>query len=357
MWIAPLLAILFVLLTPHLSRGSALAVTAEGEASVPLEGRSSSEAKDKALGEALKSSLVNAALSLEPSLDEVVLDKLRSDDHLHYIISYRISYELPSPESYKIAVEAEVDSEKLKARLKEILGDAPKPRAKPFEPIRGKPTLTIKATTTGTPLAGIYANDLERELAIALIGRGFRVVREGGDIRILANISLKTQESITREGGRTFHTLAEVNIRAEDAHGSKVAEAYATGYEPSIESRISSEAIRRLVNQAGSEIAKRLSSWETRGAQGTRLVFLTFTGVRNFSEYSELESLLANSLLGVESIGKRVFKGNSVSFEVVLSQDPEEFARKVSARSLKNSSIRLESVTWDKATFTLVPKG
>jgi hypothetical protein len=198
---------------------------------------------------------------------------------------------------------------------------------------------------------------VKRELAMVLIGHGFRVVREGGDIRIEANLSIKTQESTTAEGGHTFHTLAEVNIKARDSYGSTVAEAHATGYTPATESRTPSEEIRRLVRQAGGEIAKRLSSQETSGTEGTRLVLLTFSGVRNFGEYSELDSLLAKSLFGVEGIGKRVFSGNTVSFEVLLSQDPEDFARKVSGASLKDSTIRLNGITDGRAEFTLVPKG
>lgn len=333
-----------------LSPGAAHSLTVEAQGAASLQGRTAIQAREDALGVALGSVVKQAAEMLSPGIDPIFAERLSGGDVGYYIKSYRILYEYNSGTEYKVSVEADVDTLKLRNRIRGVTARPSKRSA--------QPTLSVTVFSDEGASVGFSRADIKREIAVALIGRGYKVLRNGAQIQLIAHVGVKKQMSRVGGGEELHHTLGTVLIKAVDANGRDVAQASESAYLVGKEARdITYGSLRRAAQGAARKIVKELEFSALEGVSGGKRVYeLAFSGVTSYGHYNQLDSILSKSLLGVDAVRKRVLKNSRVSFIVALNVGPEEFAAVITGLSMVDFSLMLEGIYKNRIDFTLIPK-
>src|SRR5713101_7105300 len=86
----------FLLLLFIPTSGFSVKISAEGVE--PFEGKTAASVRDVALSNALRMAIEKAAEQISPNLDDKLLQKLKSEDPLKYVKSYRIFDETTAEE-------------------------------------------------------------------------------------------------------------------------------------------------------------------------------------------------------------------------------------------------------------------
>jgi hypothetical protein len=348
--------VFFLLLFTPIS-GFPVKISAEGVE--PLQGRPIATVKDIALSNALKTAIENAAKEISPNLGGKSLQKLRSEDPLNYIKAYRILYEISIEEEYKITIETDVDSEKLKNRLEGFAGISSKPLGKPSS----VSIVVLQSPQSDPIIRNLSLTDVRRGISVALIGAGYKIVEPQGDVRLEAYVNLKTTESKIEE--TMYYALGSVFIRAKDKDGKVITEVSESVYSNGANlSQIGLDALK----EAGAKAAEKLKSeldkrWNTgvttttgaghENRNGT--IEISFSGLRSYSQYEQLNDKLS-IVLGIDGINERIFRYNGISFLVLSRMSPEELAKILEKLNLHGFSLKLDNASLDKIEFSVQPE-
>lgn len=348
-----LLVFLLLLFIP--TSGFSIKISVEGVE--PFEGKTTAYVRDIALSNALRVAIEKAAEQISPNLDDKSLQRLKSEDSLKYVKSYKVLDETTLGEKYKISIEANVDSEKLKNRLGELTGVSSKPLGKPSS----ISIVVLESPQSDPVIKSLSLTDVKREISIALIGSGYKIVEPLGDIRLQAYVGLKTTESKVREA-ITYYALGSVFIKAEDKDGKVVTEVSEDSYSNGSNlSQISLEVLRgagaRAAGKIKSEFDKR---WNTgTSASGIRqenkngTIEILFTDLRSYSQYEQLNNALSTAR-GINGIHERVFRHRGISFLVFSKTNPDELAKTIEKLNLREFSLKLNDSSLDKIEFSIV---
>lgn len=333
---------LFFTPTPVLS----VKVSAEGVG--PIGGKPISAVKKIAISNALKTAVEKVAKGFNTGLKGEYIKTLKDDEnYLNYVKAYRILYETSAGKNYKVAVEADVDSEGLKNRIKELLGINVKPSLKPSVSI-----IVLVNPNSDPIIKSVSLRDVKREIAVVLIGSGYVVVGPPGDVVLETYAGIKTTESTTSEN--KYYTFGSVYIRAKDKNGKLIAEAddsyYSTGNE-------SGEIGEAVLKQAASRAASKLKSeldkmWRGRDDS----IDILFTGFRSYNQYAQIDEALSNSVLAINRIDKRIFENGKVTFVVFSLVTPQELAATLGSLSLPGFSLKLDKVSFKRVEFSVIEK-
>lgn len=339
------LSVFIVVFSPH----SAYPLKVDSEALVEInEEVNAAQARELALESALKSAVSKAAVTIFPSLDEKILEKLDSENYLDYIMAYSVDYELASEKEIKLMIEADVDT----LRLRNLLGDS----LKTPSVVKEKPSVTISIINDERFPSSLSANEIKREIAIVLIQNGYRVRSSHGTLNLKTSISVKTQRSRLRGRKSLYHSLAAISIKVVDIDKKLIFQASNSEYMLGQQKReITADAIKKAARGASEKIVKGLDRyWEFKGG-GSDLTEISFIGIRNWRHYEQIDAILSKSLLGGDSIRKRVFRTGRISFIVSLNTKPEEFTRILTGLKIPEFSISLDSVGKNRLQFSVVP--
>ncbi|HSE83272.1 MAG TPA: hypothetical protein VLB01_01840 [Thermodesulfobacteriota bacterium] len=342
----------FLLTFPFLSlfftSTPALSVKVSAEGVEPIGNRDIRAVKEAAISNALKTAVEKVAKSVSADLQEEHINTLRGDkDYLNYIKAYRVLYELSSGKSYKVAVEADVDSEGLKNKIKELLGFKNKTPLNPSVSI-----LVLKNSNSDPIINSVSLRDVKREIAVVLIGSGYVVVEPPGDIVLETYAGIKTTEIATSDN--KYYTFGTVYIRAKDKNGKLLAETGDSFYSAG---NGSVEICEEVLKQAASRTASKLKSeldkmWKGRDDS----IDILLTGFRSYEQYAQLDEALSKSVLAIDSIDKRVFENGKVTFVVFSLITPQELAATLANLPLPGFSLKLNKVSFNKIEFDVVQK-
>lgn len=348
-----LLVFLLLLFVP--TSGFLIKISAEGVE--PFEGKTAAYVRDIALSNALRVAIENAAEQISPNLDDKSLQRLKSEDSLKYVKGYKVLDETTLGEKYKISIEANVDSEKLKNRLGELAGVSSKPLGK----TSSISIVVLQSPQSDPVIKSLSLTDVKREISIALIGSGCKIVEPLGDIRLQAYVSLKTTESKIRETF-TYYALGSVFIKAEDKDGKVITEVSENSYSngPNL-SQISLEVLRGAGAKAGGRIKSEFDKrWNTgtpvsgiRQENKNGTIEISFTDLRSYSQYEQLNNALSTTR-GINGIDERVFRHRGISFLVFSKANPDELAKTIEKLNLRGFSLKLNDASLDKIEFSIV---
>jgi hypothetical protein len=228
--------------------GYSITISAEGVE--PLRGRPVATIRNIALSNAFKIAIETATKEMGSNLDDKSLEKLRSEDPTKYIKAYRILDEHSLREEYKISIEADIDSEKLRNRLEDFAGTLSKTSGKPSISI-----VVLQNPESDQIIKNLFLSDIKREISVALIGSGYRVVEPLGDVRLETYVTLKATES--KIGQVMYYTFGSVLIRAKDKNGKVITEVSDSLFSNGVNlSQLSLE----VLTEAGAKAANKLKS-------------------------------------------------------------------------------------------------
>jgi hypothetical protein len=267
--------------------------------------------------------------------------------YLNYIKAYRILYELSSGKNYKVAVEADVDSEGLKNKIKELLGFKGKTSLNPSVSI-----LVLKNPNSDPIINSVSLRDVKREIAVVFIGSGYVIVEPPSDIVLETYVGIRTTESTT--GDNKYYTFGTVYIRAKDKNGKLLAETSDSLYSAGNGSvEISEEVLKQAASRTASKLKSELDKmWKGRNDS----IDILFTGFRDYGQYAQLDETLSKSVLAIDGIDKRVFENGKVTFVVFSFITPQELATTLGRLSLPGFSLKLNKVSFNKIEFDIVQK-
>ena len=340
------LFVLFLLLTlPN----SAFAVIVSVEGIEPLSGKTITSTRTIALSNALKTAVENAAKEINPTLDAKSLEKLINENPISYIKSYRILDENRIGDDYKITLEANVDSEMLKDKIKGLKVNNVKSPGKPSISI-----VVLKIPESDPIIKTLPLTEIKSEITRVLQGGGYKVQEYMGDIRLETYVSVKTSES--KVGRSMYYALASVLIKVKDKNEKVLNEVSDSLYLNGTDlTQLSLEAIK----QAGAKAADKVKlefdkKWNIGQRVKSRTIIITFVGFSNYKQYELLDTLLANSTPGIDNITKRIFRNDGVSFLVLSSINEEDLAKTVDSQNTPGFSLRLNTVSSDRIEFSVV---
>ena len=338
----------FSFLSLFLTSTPVLSVKVSAEAVEPIGDRTISSVKESAISNALEMAVEKVAKGFSTDLREEHIKTLRDNKaYLDYIKAYRILYEISSGKSYKVAVEADVDSEGLKNRVKELLGFKVKPSLNPSVSV-----IVLKNPNSDPIINSVSLKDVKREVAVVFIGSGYVVVEPPGDVILETYAGIRTTESAISDNKR--YVFGTVYIRAKDKNGRLLAE---TGDSFYSHGNGSVEIGEEVLKQAASKTASKLKSeldkmWKGRDDS----IDLSFTGFQNYGQYEQLDEALSKSVLAIDSINKRVFENGKVTFVVSSVVAPQELATMLGSLSLPGFSLKLDRISHKKIEFGIVQK-
>jgi hypothetical protein len=325
----------------------------------PFEGKTAASVRDIALSNALWMAIEKAVEQIQPNLDDKSLQKLKGGDPLEFVKSYRILNETTAREEYKISIEANVDSDKLRNRLGVLAGVSSKPLGKPSS----ISIVVLQSPQSDPIIKSLSLTDVKREISAALLDSGYKVVEPLGDIRLQAYVSLKATESRVGETA-TYYVLGSVFVRAEDKNGKVVTEVNESSYSygPDI-SQISLE----VLNGAGDKAAERIKSefdkrWNIDARVSSIMrenknvtVKISFTDLRSYSQYEQLNNALLTAP-GIDVIAERIFRYKEVSFLVLSKTNTDQLAKTLEKSTLRGFSLKLNNASSAGIEFTVVEK-
>jgi hypothetical protein len=330
---------------------SAFPITVIVEGVESLSGKNVSSARAMALSNALKTATEKTAKEINPNLDDKSIEKLTYENPAEYIRSYRILNENRVGEEYKINLEAEVDSEKLRNKLKPFTENPIKPLRKPST------SIIVLRTPDNNPIVKTLSLDnVKSEISRVLIGSGYKVVEPVGDVRLETYISLKTTE--TRLGENNYSALGNVFIKAKDKNGIVLSEVSDSSY---LSGRDLAQLSLDALKQAGANAAVKLRGefdrkWNTSQKGKSKNIEIAFVGLNNYKQYEELDYILGKSTQGIDSITKRVFSNNRISFFIISSIDQYELAKTIENQKKLGFSLKLNNISQDKIEFEIVSR-
>lgn len=344
---------IFVLLLFIPTSGFPIKILAEG--AEPFEGKIAVSVRDIALSKALSMAIEKATEQIKPNLDDKSLQKLKSENPLEFVKSYRILNETTAKEEYKISIEANVDSDKLRNRLGDLATTPSKPLRKPSS----ISIVVLQSQQSDPVIKSLSLADVKREISVALIGSGYKIVEPLGDIRLQAYVSLKTAESRIGETA-TYHALGSVFIRAEDKDGKEVTDVSESSYSSGPDlSQISLEALKGAGVKAAEKINSEFNNkWNTSGINhynknGT--IEISFTDLRSYRQYEQLNNALLNAR-GIDGVAERIFRYKGVSFLVLSKANTDELAKTLEKSSPQGFSLKIINTSSNKIEFGVVEK-
>lgn len=327
--------------------GSAFAITVSAESAETIGEGSIDAARDAALSEALRTAVVNAAKTIRPDIDDKYFMTLKQEDYLSYIKAFRILSETSAGKEYRIAIEADVDSQKLKNVIKDFMDLKSKSFLKPSISV-----VVLLNPESDSVIRSISLQDIKREVSVIFIGSGYKVQEQPGDVILEAYTSVKTTES--RFGGSEKYAFGNVYIRAKNKNGELIAEA---SDDSSLSGNDLGDISQKAVKQAALSAASNLKSkfdeiWGDR--DGT--IRITFRGFRTYAQYENMDGILSDTVVEVDSITKRVFENGKITFFLFSSATPEKLAQTLGSLPLQDFSLRLDKVSFDEIEFSVVDK-
>jgi len=266
---------------------------------------------------------------------------LTNRDIIRYIKAYRILNESFSEEEYKITLEVDVDSQKIKNKIDKVVIDYP---ALNTNLISEKPSLyiSISETPESNPIVKILSySDIEREMATILIGSGYRVVAESAsDLKLETYIGIKTTES--KLGEKTYNTLGYMYVRAKDRKGKVVTEVRDNSYvNGSSLANAGLEALKRAGASAARKIGFALNE-KNDSSQKTELIEIKFSGLKNYIQYERIDEIMKNTVSDI-NIRSRVFKsGGTACFIVFSKRDLDELVEAVQTALSADLPLKIE---------------
>ena len=342
------LFLLFLVLTlPN----SALPVIVSVERIEPLSGKTITSARTIALSNALKTAVENAAKEINPTLDANSLGKLINENPISYIKSYRILDENRIGDDYRITLEANVDSEMLKDKIKGLKVNNVKSTGKPSISI-----VVLKIPESDPIIKTLPLSEIKSEITRVLQGGGYKVQESMGDIRLETYVSVKTSES--KVGRSMYYALVNVLIKVKDKNEKVLNEVSDSLYLNGTDlTQLSLEAIK----QAGAKAADKVKlefdkKWNIGQRLKSKTIEITFVGFSNYKQYELLDTLLANSTPGIDNITKRIFRNGGVSFLVLSSINQQELTKTLQSLNLPGFSLRFENASLGSIQFSLVAK-
>ncbi|HLE25623.1 MAG TPA: hypothetical protein VI935_08240 [Thermodesulfobacteriota bacterium] len=340
-----LFALFLILTLPN----SAFSVTVSVEGFEPLSGKTIASARTMALSNALKTAVENAAKGINPTLDAKSLEKLINENPITYIKAYRILDENRIGDDYKIILEANVDSEMLKDKIKGLKVNNLKSPGKPSISI-----VVLKIPESDPIIKSLPLSEIKSEITRVLQGGGYKVQESMGDIRIETYVSVKTSES--KVGRSMCYALGNVLIKVKDKNEKVLNEVSDSLYLNGTDiTQLSLEAIK----QAGAKAADKVKlefdkKWNIGQRVKSKTILITFVGFSNYKQYELLDTILANSTPGIDNITKRIFRNDGVSFLVLSSISEEDLAKTVDSQNTPGFSLRLNEVSSDRIEFSVV---
>ncbi len=316
----------------------------------PLSGKSIASARANALSNALKAAVENTAKEINPNIDAKSLEKLINENPIRYIKAYRILDENRIEDSYKITVEANVDSDGLRKKLMVFMVTKVKSLGKPSISI-----IVLQIPESDPIIQTLPLSDVKREIKGVLQGGGYKVEESMEDIRLETYVSIKTGE-----GGKidrsTFYALGSVLIKAKDKNGKVLSEVSDSSYLNGADlAQLSLDAIK----QAGAKAAEKLKlefdkKWDIGQRSKSRAIEITFVGFNNYKQYELIDTLLANSTPGIDAITKRIFRTGRISFLVLSSVNHDQLAKTVGNHTTPGFSLRLNTSSSDRIEYSVV---
>src|SRR5579875_1948790 len=347
------LSVFLLLFIP--ASGFPMKISAEGVE--PFDGKTTTSVRDIALSNALETAIEKAAGQINPNLDNKLIQKLKSEDPLKYVKSYRILNETTVENEYKISIEANVDSEKLENRLGDLAGVSTKPLKRPSS----ISVVVLQSPQSDPIIKDLSLTDVKREISVALIGSGYKIVEPLGDVRLQAYVGLKTTENRVGETS-VYYALGSVFIRAEDKDGKTITEVSESAYSscPDI-SQISIDVLKG----AGAKAAEKLKlefdkRWnvgapinDTRQENKNGTIEISFTDLKSYKQYEQLNRALSTSP-GIKGIDERIFRYKEASFLVFPKTNTEELAKTIEKLNLQGFSLKLDNASSDRIEFSVV---
>jgi len=330
----------------------ALPLTVEGVGVAASRNVAATDARDVALWNALKSAVANAAKKIDPVSNKNIVERLQKENYTSYIKSYKIIYELSTREEYKVIIEAEIDSLKLKNRLKGLKYASPLSS-------KGKQGVSIRMIVDAGENSGFPTAAIRDEIASVFRKRGFEVkgAGDGSGIVITAKIKTKSKKTGVNGGKHLYHSLVTLALSAEGADGQTLAESRKSTYELRSESAIpTTTKIKQIAKAASREIVAKLEKRITIRRSFSSPTLLTFSGLTSYLEYEKLDSMLSNSLLGIDSVMQRTLGSDRVEFEVALNMAPGEFAQILNGLEIGGHSLYLEAIYPGRIEYRLIPQ-
>lgn len=344
-----LLAFILLFFIPN----SGFPITISAEGVEPFEGKTAASIRDMALSHALMVTIEEAAEQISPNLGDKLIQRLKGEDPLKYVKSYRILDETTDRKGYRVSIEANVDSERLKGRLEDLRGVSGKPLGRPSS----VSIVVLQSPESDPIIKDLSLMDVKREISLALIGSGYKIVEPLGDIRLQAYVGLKTTESKIGDS-TTYYALGSVFIRAEDRDGRVIIEVSESSYSNGSDlSQIGLEVLRG----AGAKAAERLKSefdkrWgsasATRWENKDRAREISFTDLKDYRQYEQINNALL-TVPQIKGIAERVFRYKEVSFLVISKSDTDEIAKAIEKLNLQGFSLKLDNVSSDRVEFSI----
>jgi len=329
------------------------ALTVEGEGQVRLEpGATLTEARDRALRQALEEAVLKAARRIEPTISAAGLKEISGDDHLHYVNSYRIMGEQTLGRLYRLSIEADVDELRLRNRLK---GWTAKRRRTPL----ARPDSISIDVVLGGLLGGHdrLARSVRNEIATVLIGNGYKVVRGMGGIQVTATVTAEPLEGRADGATSPYRSLVTVMLRARDVSGREIASAGESTYElrgRAFEGREKIAAL--LARSASKKLALKLNLWSRRPSGPPQPVTLSFGGVTSYTLYRYLDTMVSKSLGDSAAVERRIFEGDRITYELRYDGDTGELAALIAGNNPLGFAIVPKKRGLRSVEFELVPQ-
>jgi hypothetical protein len=287
----------------------------------PFEGKTAASVRAIGLSNPLKTAIEKAAGEINPNLDDKLIQQLQSEDPLKYVKNYSILNETTVEKEYKIWIEANGDSEKLGNRFAALAGVSSKPFSRPSS----ISILVLQGPLSGPIIKDLSLPEVKREIAVALIGSGYKIVEPPADIILHAYVSLETTEyqtdntevvttsyvlenlssphifTVYRSEAPMYYVLGSVFIRAEDEDGNIITEVSESAYSNGPDLR---QIGLEVLKSAGAKVAGTLKSefdkrWnvgvtinDIRHDNNNGTIGISFTDLRSYSQYEKLNNAL-----------------------------------------------------------------
>lgn len=348
----PLLAFfLWLLLAAILLPGTAHPIGVEGRATVPLKNLSLADAKKQGLDIALHSAVLNAASLLGPTESGKLAETLKEGDHLAFIKRYSITFESTDGGDYRVILEADVDSLRLKNRLEDF-----KPPVARRGGSRGVASVTVNIFSNDLAARHLPGANINGEISTVLLGGGFRVKSADGGVQLNTYVTLKPQDTSYQTTSESGRTLCNVWMKALDSSsGSIVAEVSATEYFIyGSDDRDVVKILKKTARDAASKMTVHLQNRLVVKHRRSDLTEVVFNGVTTYGHWRTIDGIMSKSLLGIQSITKRRFARGTVIYTVSLRLEPENFARVLTNLKPRDMALSLKSIEGNRIAFNVI---
>ncbi|MGQ0793048.1 MAG: hypothetical protein ACT4NX_03060 [Deltaproteobacteria bacterium] len=304
------------------------------EVGEPLLGREIPQVRDSIISKALQS-------AMDRALGEGKAPKISPEDTSKFIKGYKILEETLEGEQYKMTVEVNIDSRRLKKRLDQLIAEDSK-KSPP------KPSIYLNFTESpGSDLLVkmIAVEEIQRNISIALIGSGYLLKDrvEDADASIEISMGVSIADGYIRRV--SYVTLGTIEIKAS-LGAEQIADIKETsrraGADPiqgGIEAlRISEAAAMKKLKLAMQSLTLAPQPSDETATSGVEILV---KGVRNFRHFERIDEVIAGSIAGIE-VEKRVFsRGGNVLFTVSSRLEPGSIARAI--ERLMPGEMKLET--------------